>query len=105
MCIKDELNVTAQTYKSKYESGYGVLYPEGHIIRFYERILKYKMGMDSGNLLDFGCGNGTHCCYLMTKGFNAFGVDIIEEAINQANISMNACKSNLQDTRGGVEQY
>ncbi|EAK0233934.1 methyltransferase, partial [Campylobacter jejuni] len=46
-----------QTYTQKYdENNYGLLYPDSHVIRFYERILKYKLGITSGNLLDFGCG-------------------------------------------------
>ncbi|EOG9634088.1 hypothetical protein ACLMND_001537 [Campylobacter lari] len=43
--------------------GYGLQYPDGHVIRFYERILKYKLNKTSGNLLDFGCGNGVHSKY------------------------------------------
>lgn len=36
---------------------------DGHVIRFYERILKYKLSKTSGKLLDFGCGNGVHSKY------------------------------------------
>lgn len=105
---KDKLDTTVETYKQKYKDGYGVLYPEGHIIRFYERILKYKMGITSGNMLDFGCGNGTHCCYFIDKGFDVLGVDIVEEAVNQANCAIDVCKENLHPDgirRGGVELY
>lgn len=66
-----------QTYKDKYEKGYGLAYPDGHIIRFYERILKYKLGITSGNMLDFGCGNGIHSAYFKSKGFKPFGIDIV----------------------------
>lgn len=59
-------------------------YPEGHIIRFYERIVKYKLSLTSGKLLDFGCGNGTHAEYFTSKGFEVYGVDIIESAIASA---------------------
>lgn len=59
-----------QTYTQKYdENNYGLLYPDSHVIRFYERILKYKLGITSGNLLDFGCGNGVHSKYFLDKGF------------------------------------
>ena len=73
-----------QTYEEKYAKGYGVLYPEGHVIRFYERIIKYELGLQGGKILDFGCGNGTHAAYFMSKGFEVYGVDIIQEAITQA---------------------
>ncbi|TEY02793.1 methyltransferase [Campylobacter sp. US33a] len=67
-----------KTYTQKYdENGYGLLYPDSHVIRFYERILKYKLGITSGNLLDFGCGNGVHSRYFLSKGFKPFGVDIV----------------------------
>ena len=57
-----------ELYKNKYEQkGYGVEYPDGHVIRFYERILKYKLNKTSGILLDFGCGNGTHAKYFKDK--------------------------------------
>lgn len=67
-----------KTYQEKYEkNGYGLLYPDSHVIRFYERILKYKLGITNGNLLDFGCGNGVHSKYFLDKGFKPFGIDIV----------------------------
>ncbi len=56
---------------------YGLLYPDSHTIRFYERILKYKLNITNGNLLDFGCDNGVHSKYFLDKGFKPFGIDII----------------------------
>ena len=51
-------------YTQKYDKeGYGLQYPDGHVIRFYERILKYKLSKTSGKLLEFGCGNGVHSKY------------------------------------------
>lgn len=103
---KNELDITADTYKCKYKSGYGVVYPEGHIIRFYERIVKYELGMSGGSMLDFGCGNGTHLCYFMSKGFKVIGIDIVEEAVNQANLSINSYENNLYNNKeregGGI---
>ena len=76
-----------QTYIDKYKIDYGTLYPEGHIIRLYEHFLKYEYNVTGENqetLLDFGCGNGTHTEYFRSKGFDAYGVDIIPKAITQA---------------------
>lgn len=95
-------------YNEKYAKGYGVRYPEGHIIRFYERILKYELGLTSGKVFDFGCGNGTHAEYFQSKGFRVYGVDIIKEAITQAQgimgqraklIEPNQSVANLFDTQ------
>lgn len=67
-----------ETYAIKYDkNGYGLHFPDGHVVRFYERILKYKLNKTSGNLLDFGCGNGVHSAYFQSKGFKTFGIDII----------------------------
>ncbi|WP_238700348.1 class I SAM-dependent methyltransferase [Helicobacter jaachi] len=72
------------TYAQKYAGGYGIRYPEGHVIRFYERILRYELKKLSGKMLDFGCGNGTHAQYFTDKGYEVYGVDIIESALTQA---------------------
>jgi SAM-dependent methyltransferase len=75
----DYLNANWEFHKSSYASGYGIEYPEGHVIRIYHRVLKYELGykdQEKGrNFLDFGCGNGTHAFYFQKKGFNVYGVD------------------------------
>ena len=74
-------------YEKKYEEGYGTMYPEGHIIGFYEKILKYELNIDGSKgekVFDFGCGNGTHPLYFASKGFEVYGVDIISSAIEFA---------------------
>lgn len=74
-------------YEKKYQSGYGTFYPDGHVIRFYEKFLKYELGIDGSSnpkLLDFGCGNGTHLAYFKTKGFDVYGLDVSEVAIKTA---------------------
>ena len=41
-------------YLTKYDTqGYGLQFPDGHVIRFYERILNFALQKTSGNLLDF----------------------------------------------------
>lgn len=79
-----------EMYEKKYQAGYGVQYPEGHIIRFYERVLRYELGMHGGRILDFGCGNGIHSKYFAEKGFETYGVDVsrtvIEEIKNEGKL-------------------
>ena len=63
-------------YTKKYDDlNYGLSFADGHIVRFYERILKYKLDFKAGNMLDFGCGNGVHSAYFKSKGYKCFGVD------------------------------
>ena len=70
-----------EAYTQKYDKeGYGLQYPDGHVIRFYERILKFQLHKTSGNLLDFGCGNGIHSKYFKNitgGGIEPYGVDIV----------------------------
>lgn len=83
-----------QTYIEKYDINYGTMYPEGHIIRLYEHLLKYEYGLtgEKGEtVLDFGCGNGTHTEYLRTKGFDTYGLDIVPSAIEQAKLRFPGC--------------
>lgn len=59
-----KMDNSLSAYTQKYDKeDYGLQYPDGHVIRFYERILKYKLSKTSGKLLDFGCGNGVHSKY------------------------------------------
>jgi SAM-dependent methyltransferase len=83
------LSETRKTHARAYEGGYGVLYPESHIIRCYEQVLRSELGLDGSKhepMLDFGCGTGTHCWYFQTKGFQAYGVDSDRVAIRQSKL-------------------
>ena len=85
MVFKCYLTHNFRSFEKQYSEGYGFTYPESHIIRFYERVLKYGFGIDgSGHqeLLDFGCGKGVHALFFKSKGFDVYGVDIAETAIN-----------------------
>lgn len=79
---------TKGTYEDLYDKGYGLQFPDGHVIRIYEFFLKYELGVDGRHgerMLDFGCGNGTHPLYFASKGFEVHGVDVVESAIRIAN--------------------
>ena len=82
LILNDGFNYDA--YERRYKEGYGIMYPESHIIRIYEYFLVHECGLtgQSGEtLLDYGCGNGTHSLYFKSKGFGVYGVDISERAI------------------------
>lgn len=81
------LNEMTKTYNEKYAGGYGCMYPESHVIRFYVNFLKYQFNIEGNEdlkVLDFGCGNGTHPKYFKEQGFDVYGMDIIPQAIQQA---------------------
>ena len=58
-------------YNRRYlKLGYGINYPEGHVIR-HSKYFKNKK-----SILDFGCGNGTHLKFFsQIKIKNIYGVD------------------------------
>jgi len=94
------------SYNEKYLTGYGGVYPEGHVVRFYEKFLKYEFGVDGSNgekILDFGCGNGTHQNYFASKGFEVFGVDVSEVAIKQAKNLLKEQKNNFHVITEGAD--
>ena len=74
------------SYQEKYHQGYGIRYPESHMIRFYNHILKYEFHLFKGNVFDFGCGNGMHLKYFHDQGFQVYGVDTNEKAVGEANV-------------------
>ena len=85
-----EYAVNTQTYDTKYQTGYGLRYPDGHVIRFYQQILAYDAGLTSGAMLDYGCGTGTHLQYFMQQGFTPYGCDVSPTAIGQCQALMPA---------------
>lgn len=83
-------------YEKKYKEGYGVMYPESHIIRLHKHFLEYKLNIKKGRLFDFGCGNGTHPLYFHSKGFDVYGVDIVEQAIRLCKQRLPLSKSHFE---------
>lgn len=78
--MKEE-NYTAKSYEEKYRQGYGLSYPESHIIRVHRHILEWELKMESGKIFDFGCGSGAHLKYFSDHGFVPYGCDVSATAI------------------------
>ena len=83
-----QYDLTTEAYDGKYERGYGLNYPDGHIIRINEHVLKYELGVTGGKILDFGCGVGQHLEYFAKNGYVPYGCDVVESAIKQCKAVM-----------------
>lgn len=74
---------SAKEYEKKYQQGYGVAYPESHVIRAYKQIVDWELGIRSGSMFDFGCGSGSHVKYFADQGFTPYGCDTSDTAVQQ----------------------
>ena len=96
--MNEKYNVTTSTYEKKYDSGYGLQYPDGHIIRIHKHILEYELHLKGGTILDFGCGTGTHLKYFLENGYIPYGCDISKTAINFCKKKMSRYEKNFHVT-------
>ena len=83
-------NFNVLDYERRYQEGYGVVYPESHIIRIHRHILDWELNVESGCIFDFGCGLGAHLEYFATHSFVPYGCDTSHTAISY-------CKSLMPD--------
>ena len=94
----EEHEANIRHYEDRYKSGYGLVYPDGHVIRFHRHILEYELGLKSGKVLDYGCGTGSHLKYFEVNGFTPFGSDISPTAIEQCKQLMPEYEQNFHVT-------
>jgi len=80
-----------EKWDSRYQSG-GMWYPDEGVLKFSARYLQRRMGIDSWDvkrkverILDAGCGHGRHIIYFSEQGYDVYGVDVSETAIEIAN--------------------
>jgi SAM-dependent methyltransferase len=88
----------AADYEKRYREGYGLAYPESHIIRVNKHILEWELGMRGGRVFDFGCGAGAHLKYFADHGYEPFGCDTSETAIATCQRLMPERKDNFRTT-------
>lgn len=69
----------------------GTWYPNEGIVRFAARYLQRRVGIDLydkkkevGKILDVGCGNGRHVVFFAEQGFDVYGIDVSDKAIEIA---------------------
>lgn len=76
---------STETYNRRYrDDGYGLKYPDGHIIRFESHYWDQLWHRKPGVMLDFGCGSGAHLEFFEQKGWIACGCDSSYEAYKLA---------------------
>ena len=90
-----EYELNTKTYETKYQDGYGLNYPDGHVIRFHRHILAYDGGLTTGKILDYGCGTGSHLHYFEQNGFTPYGCDVSATAIEKCKLLMPAYAANF----------
>jgi len=88
----------AADYENRYRRGYGLLYPESHIIRVHRQILEWELDLTTGNVLDFGCGVGANLRYFADQGFIPHGCDTSPTAIQQCQRTMPQFAENFHVT-------
>ncbi len=99
MVSEEYLTHNLHSFSKLYSGGYGGVYPESHIIRFYVRVLTHGFGIDGSGrqkLLDLGCGTGAHALFFKSKGFDVYGVDIAEAAIKECREIMPDIQNNFK---------
>ena len=83
----------------------GQWYPDEGVVRFAARFLQRRTGIgvydkkrEVRRVLDAGCGNGRHIVFFAEQGFDAWGTDISEKAIEIANawVSKRGLKAHLE---------
>jgi SAM-dependent methyltransferase len=70
--------------RSSWQYGYDAPNVESWVFRWNGRILRNKLGITSGNLLDWGCGQGATAGFFQRIGFDAYGVDIAAGDLERA---------------------
>ncbi len=96
MSVEKVSKENAETYAQMYKEGYGLKYPESHIIRFHLKVLVNQFGITGGKIFDYGCGIGTHLKYFADNGFEPFGCDTTKEAVEDCKKLMPEFKDNFK---------
>ncbi|MDD6055317.1 MAG: class I SAM-dependent methyltransferase [Helicobacteraceae bacterium] len=97
---------TQSLWEDSYKNGENLLfYPHNELVRFLNRFIKKQISLDSFEniysnkerereirALDFGCGSGRQTLLLSQFDIEAYGIDISQTAINNAESLANTLK-------------
>src|SRR5690242_9068431 len=67
-----------------WQRGYYAPNVESSVFRWSGRILRDRLGIKRGAVLDWGCGAGAGVRHFAANGFDAYGVDVSEPDIAAA---------------------
>jgi len=90
--VAPEINFTLSDwqylYNEEYFNGYSIWYERKREKARNKRIEKFEqlLGKQKGKLLDLGCGEGFMLLEAFNKGWNAFGLDITDNRLDNAKI-------------------
>lgn len=72
-----------EMWDKEYESGYGNQWPDSGMITVYHRYMKPHVATKKPKVLDFGCGIGQNLRFFDAMGFEVYGIDISEQAVER----------------------
>ena len=79
---KNILTKNQENYDNIYKNMQCFLqYPADWVIRFHNMFL--KKNIPSGRILDYGCGSGNNSVFFVEKGYEVYGVDVVESVVPQ----------------------
>lgn len=90
---------------ANWQRGYDAPNVESWVFRWYGRLLKGKLGISSGALLDWGCGQGATVDFFRRQGFDAYGVDIAQPDIERGRTLFPNAKLKLIDPKPTTEPF
>ena len=88
----------ARDYEERYQHGFGLLYPESHIIRINKYVLEWELKLKGGKIFDFGCGVGAHLKYFADCGYEPHGCDTSVTAVEACRILLPNHAANIHVT-------
>ncbi len=81
MDTREILQSNRDTYQELYITQRAFLrYPADWVIRFHNMYLKDHL--PTGRVLDYGCGSGNNSIFFIEKGYDTYGVDVAEAALD-----------------------
>ena len=87
MRAEEMLEANKQNYQSLYSKREAFLrYPADWVIRFHNMYLKQQI--PRGRVLDYGCGAGNNSIFFIEKGYETYGVDVSDEALELVKINL-----------------
>ena len=86
--MKESIQKTIETY-NRYSKVYGDYHDE-KLMQF--QLTKFISLLKGKRILDIGCGCGRDVCYFKDEGYEATGIDICENMINEAKNRYSECK-------------